>query len=115
MHSYYFTGARIEHMLLMSWVGEKATRDTAPNLEVEVTQALQAALREGVVHNDEHGANLLWSEERRCVMLVDFDRADLLPLRKRTKILPNKRKARDDDSEIFSRKYDFSGQAHIFA
>lgn len=65
-----------------------------------MAQALRAVRREGVVHNDEREPNLLWSEERRCVMLVNFDRAYLLPLHRRTKILSNKRKARDDDSEV---------------
>ncbi|GAB1310116.1 hypothetical protein MFIFM68171_00326 [Madurella fahalii] len=84
-----------------TFVGERATRGTAPDLAAGVAHALQAVLGEGVAHNDERAANLLWSEERRCVMLVDFDRASLLPLHTRFKTPSTKRKARDDDFDVF--------------
>ena len=102
MHSYYFTGARIVHMLLMSWVGEKAAQMSVPDLATEVARSSKLVRGEGIVHNDERDINLLWSEECRRVMLIDFDRAELLPLvkHKRVGMLSRKRKGRKDDSEI---------------
>jgi hypothetical protein len=34
---------------------------------------------EGVDHGDEPEPNILWNEDRRRVMLIDFDRAALRP------------------------------------
>jgi hypothetical protein len=116
MHSYYFTGARIVHMLLMSWVGERATQMSVPDLETEVARSSQVVRREGIVHNDEREANLLWSEECRRVMLIDFDHAELLPpvKNKRVGMLSRKRKGRKDDSEIprDKRAVPYSGLDH---
>lgn len=39
----------------------------------------QAVWAEGVDHGDERGANRLWNDERRRIMLIDFDRATLRP------------------------------------
>ncbi|GAB1319923.1 hypothetical protein MFIFM68171_10133 [Madurella fahalii] len=74
-----FAGTSIVYMLLMSWAGEEATEATVPDLAAEVARSLQALWSEGVIHGDERPANLLWSEERRRVMAVDFDRASLIP------------------------------------
>ncbi|KAH7377118.1 hypothetical protein B0T11DRAFT_273543 [Plectosphaerella cucumerina] len=75
-------GARVVHMMLMSWGGElaaDAARPGAGDLAAEVRRSSQAVWAEGVDHGDEHGGNQLWNDERRCVMLVDFDQAILLP------------------------------------
>ncbi|KAK4185357.1 hypothetical protein QBC35DRAFT_476408 [Podospora australis] len=98
MNSYYFTGARIVHMLLMSWVGEEAARMSVPGLAAEVARLSRAVLDEGVAHGDEREANILWSEERSRVMLVDFDRAVFLlsVKHKRVRSLLGKKRKRED-------------------
>ncbi|KAK3933956.1 hypothetical protein QBC46DRAFT_400895 [Diplogelasinospora grovesii] len=107
-HAYYFAGAKIAHMLLMSWVGEETRKSSVLDLDMaaEVAQLSQAVRREGVVHNDERAANALWSEERRRVMLIDFDRAVLLPLVKHKQLqeLSSKRRRRENDSGAYRRK-----------
>ncbi|ROT43767.1 hypothetical protein SODALDRAFT_320152 [Sodiomyces alkalinus F11] len=52
---------------------------SAAELAAEARRSSQVVWAEGVDHGDEHGANQLWNDERRRVMLVDFDRATLLP------------------------------------
>jgi len=76
---YRLPTAEVVHMMLMSWGGEVATRMGLPNLTEEVARSLNAVRREGVVHNDERAPNMLWNEERRCVMVIDFDCTDVLP------------------------------------
>ncbi|KAH8721009.1 hypothetical protein HC256_001386 [Beauveria bassiana] len=74
-------GDRVVHMMLMSWGGLLA-KEAVPsylNLKEEVRRSSQAVYRNGVDHGDERAPNQLWNAERRRVMLIDFDRAALLP------------------------------------
>ncbi|KGQ04675.1 hypothetical protein BBAD15_g10076 [Beauveria bassiana D1-5] len=79
---YILTGGdRVVHMMLMSWGGLLA-KEAVPsylNLKEEVRRSSQAVYRNGVDHGDERAPNLLWNAERRRVMVIDFDRAALLP------------------------------------
>ncbi|KAL3965720.1 hypothetical protein ACCO45_000028 [Purpureocillium lilacinum] len=70
-------GARVVHMMLMSWGGEEASDANVSDLTAEVRRSSQEVWAEGVYHGDERDPNLLWNNERRRVMLVDFDRAKL--------------------------------------
>ncbi|PGH20338.1 hypothetical protein AJ80_03606 [Polytolypa hystricis UAMH7299] len=72
-------GARVVHMMLMSWGGETAAEAGVPDMTAEVRRSSQAVWTEGVNHGDERDTNRLWNDERRRVMLVDFDRASLRP------------------------------------
>lgn len=73
-------GTRVFQLMLMSWAGEMATEDEVLDLAGQVKRTRQAVWDNGVYHGDEDNSNnLLWNEERRCVMLVDFDRAVLRP------------------------------------
>ncbi|KAF9768323.1 hypothetical protein IL306_014391 [Fusarium sp. DS 682] len=107
-------GARVFYMMLMSWGGETITDTVATgtdveNLTAEVRRSSQAVWAEGVYHGDEHEANLLWNDERRRVMLVDFDHATLLANLKHKQLLKvsGKRKKRQDDLRKHNRKRGF--------
>jgi len=110
-------GARVFYMMLMSWGGE-TTADTvaagagagATDLAAEVRRSSQAVRDEGVDHGDERDANRLWNDERRRVMLVDFDRATILPNLKHkqlSKISGKKRRRQGDGSENHNPKRGF--------
>ncbi|KAK0703513.1 hypothetical protein B0T26DRAFT_731697 [Lasiosphaeria miniovina] len=71
----------VVHMMLMSWAGE------TPDASVEDVKTLRdksltAILRKGVDPMDHYSGNFLWNAERRCIMIIDFDRALLFPLPK---------------------------------
>ncbi|XP_044715987.1 Peptidase S28 [Hirsutella rhossiliensis] len=96
-------GARVVHMMLMSWGGEVAVEVGVPDLAAEVRRSSQAVWAEGVDHGDEREPNLLWNDERRRVMLVDFDRANLLPAPKHKQLFHlsrDKRKRQRDGLEL---------------
>ncbi|KAM4057222.1 metalloprotease-like protein [Hirsutella rhossiliensis] len=100
-------GARVVYMMLMSWAGEVAAEAGALDLAAEVRRSSQAVWAEGVYHGDEREPNLLWNDERRRVMLVDFDRAALLPAPKHKQLIQlsrDKRKQQRDGSGTRSRK-----------
>ncbi|KAG9241154.1 hypothetical protein BJ878DRAFT_522142 [Calycina marina] len=75
-------GVRIVHMLLMSWAGEQAREDLmlamGQDLAVETSGAVTQMLGYGVEHRDVRPPNVLWNPETRNVVLVDFERSEIL-------------------------------------
>ncbi|KAH6667181.1 hypothetical protein B0J14DRAFT_629544 [Halenospora varia] len=77
-------GVRIVHMLLMSWGGVQARSDLMSamgrDLAVETSGAVTKMRGCGVEHRDVRPPNVLWNPEIRNVMLVDFERSEILKL-----------------------------------
>jgi hypothetical protein len=75
-------GVRIIHMLLMSWAGEQARKDLmlaiGRDLAAETSRAVTKMLDCGVEHRDVRPPNVLWNPEIRNVVLVDFERSEIL-------------------------------------
>jgi hypothetical protein len=75
-------GVRIIHMLLMSWAGEQARKDLmlamGRDLAVETSRAVTKLLVCGVEHRDLRPPNVLWNPEIKNVVLVDFERSQIL-------------------------------------
>jgi hypothetical protein len=102
-------GVRIVHMLLMSWSGEQARKDLmlamGRDLAVETRGAVTKMLDCGVEHHDVRPPNVLWNPEIRNVVLVDFERSEILkPMLVLQQTSPNrKRKHLDLDPEASCR------------
>jgi hypothetical protein len=75
-------GVRIVHMLLISWAGEQAHKDLVSRLgrdmDEETAHAVTNLRLHGVEHRDVRPPNILWNPEGRKVMLVDFERSEIL-------------------------------------
>ncbi|KAH8650353.1 hypothetical protein BGZ60DRAFT_421798 [Tricladium varicosporioides] len=75
-------GVRIVHMMLMSWGGMQARSDLMSaigrDLAVETSKAVTRLRDCGVEHRDVRPPNVLWNPETRNVMLVDFERSEIL-------------------------------------
>ncbi|CZT52680.1 uncharacterized protein RSE6_14035 [Rhynchosporium secalis] len=75
-------GVRIVHMLLMSWGGEQACKTLmlamGRDLAAETSEAVTKLLNCGVEHHDVRPPNVLWNPETRNVVLVDFERSEIL-------------------------------------
>jgi hypothetical protein len=102
-------GARVVHMMLMSWGGEVAADVGVPDLAAELERSSRAVWDEGVDHGDERDPNLLWNKERRRVMLIDFDRAALRPAAKHKQLsklsgVGKKRKWQGDNLDKYGRQ-----------
>jgi hypothetical protein len=69
-------------MLLMSWAGEQARKDLmlamGRDLAAETTGVVTKMLDYGVEHRDVRPPNVLWNTEGRKVILVDFERSEIL-------------------------------------
>jgi len=69
-------------MLLVSWAGVQARSDLMSamgrDLAAETSGEVTKMLDRGVEHHDVGPSNVLWSPEIRNVILVDFERAEIL-------------------------------------
>ncbi|KAL8756164.1 MAG: hypothetical protein Q9184_004585 [Pyrenodesmia sp. 2 TL-2023] len=72
----------IRHMLLLSWAGELSGftdrppyDDIAKKIRREAFRTLREVQNAGVDQEDFRAPNLLWNEELKRVMLIDFERA----------------------------------------
>ena len=81
---YYATGVRIMHLMLMSWAG-KCLDDskTAPGIDrqtwtTDLVRAVNAIHAAGVLHRDVRMPNVLWNEETKRVMVIDFEEAEIV-------------------------------------
>ena len=80
---YYDAAVRIVHMMLLSWSGERLNpemlTDTDRHMRIsDAIRAVDAIHKAGVVHRDVRIPNLLWSEETKRVIVIDFERADIV-------------------------------------
>lgn len=92
-------GVKTVRMLLMPWAGEQARKDLmlamGRDLAAETSRAVTELLNCGVEHRDVLPPNVLWNPETRNVVLVDFERSEIL---KRVPVLqetsPNQKRKR---------------------
>ena len=81
---YYDTGVRIMHFLLLSWAGKCLDESkTAPSTDrqtwtSDLVRAVNAIHGAGVLHQDIRMPNLLWNEETKRVMVIDFEGAEIV-------------------------------------
>lgn len=75
-------GVKIVDMLLMLWAGEQARNDLMlamrRDLAGEMSRAVTKMLDCGVYHRDSGPPNVLWNPEIRNLVLVDFERSEIL-------------------------------------
>lgn len=116
-------GVYIIHMLFMAWGGETITqlqKDKKEFREQAIT-AIEAIHQLGVLHKDAMARNMLWSEELGRVLFIDFERAEIRNLTKKSKreirgvmkqkkrlepASPNLKRKRTIDSTTYAPEYD---------
>ena len=102
---YYLTlGVKICYMLLMSWGGERIDDKMAEDRR-EIRKTVDEVLTAGIDQADVRSANLLWNEERRRVMLIDFERATTVATLKRPISRTTPRNVLQDSSPNKQRKH----------
>ncbi|KAJ6436398.1 protein kinase-like domain [Purpureocillium lavendulum] len=111
---YYDHRVYIVHLTLMSWGGESLheARGRMPTAEEQVKRILHAIHQHGVIHRDVRAPNILLCEEIGGVMMIDFERAELLepPRPPLAKMTPNKRLLSDEPGKRKRRKQHYAGQ-----
>ena len=82
---YYDIGVLIVHMIILSWAGESLDDSKVlkcmgqRTLDVMITQSIEDIHHAGVLHTDLRTANMLWNQEIGRVMLIDFERSEIIP------------------------------------
>ncbi|KAF9878762.1 hypothetical protein CkaCkLH20_03662 [Colletotrichum karsti] len=96
---YYDHRVYVVHMTFLSWGGHdlyaiENVDGGGGHLEEMAMQSLRAIHCQGVVHRDMREDNMLFNEEVKGVLIIDFERAQLLtpPRRPLTQLVPNKRR-----------------------
>ncbi|KAK7224017.1 hypothetical protein V2G26_012020 [Clonostachys chloroleuca] len=100
---YYDLRVDVVHLSFMSWGGVDLRDIDATDLdEASVTEmairSMKAIHQEGVVHMDARRENILFNTKTREVMIIDFERSQLLspPRRQLAALEPNKRRRIQD-------------------
>ena len=78
---YYDIHVRLTHMMFLSWGGRSLEGINVldeENVTQAAAQSIQALHMRGVLHTDVRRANVLWDEETKRVMVIDFEQAVLL-------------------------------------
>ncbi|EXU95373.1 protein kinase [Metarhizium robertsii] len=95
---YYDHRVYIVHLMFLSWGGYKLddvriAHGLGKRLAGQTLQSLRSMHSQGVVHNDVRGANMLFNPETNRIMVIDFERAELVqpPRRALAQLVPNKR------------------------
>jgi len=82
---YYDIGVLIVHMMILSWAGEILEESNflkyidPRTLDIMITQSIEDMHHAGVLHADLRTANMLWNQETGRVMLIDFERSEIIP------------------------------------
>ena len=81
---YYDAGIRIVHPMLLSWAGEcpdgskTSVSRNGPRWTSDLVRAVNAIHGAGVLHRDIRMPNLLWNKETKRIMVIDFERAEIV-------------------------------------
>ncbi|KAK1622696.1 hypothetical protein BDP81DRAFT_440654 [Colletotrichum phormii] len=96
---YYDHRVYVVHMTFLSWGGHDLSTIEGVSggdwhLEAMAMQSLGAIHCQGVVHKDVRKENMVFNKEINGIMVIDFERAQLLrpPRRALTQLVPNKRR-----------------------
>lgn len=68
----------IIHMSLIAWGGEPIEDESYSEFEAQIQRTKAEVYEAGVEHLDARCANLLWNEEMKRIMLIDFGRVNIL-------------------------------------
>ncbi|PGH32001.1 hypothetical protein GX50_05195 [[Emmonsia] crescens] len=86
----------IRHMLLMGWAGESIDKVKFSTLNDEISKSEREIRMLGVLHKDLRPANMLWNNELRRVLIIDFHRSDIDRRPKKRRVGSLKRSLRQE-------------------
>jgi len=115
---YFYDGiAEIVHMMFLSFGGTlihrhiKATDE--PYLNQRVERSIRAIHQLGVLHRDVMPRNMLWNAEVGQVMMIDFERAEILKSRAALGVISPNRKRKRVTQECLNKQLDDGCDAFV--
>ncbi|KAF2806116.1 uncharacterized protein BDZ99DRAFT_539609 [Mytilinidion resinicola] len=100
VYPYFYEGiTELVHMMFLSFGGELISRHITADNRLFITQQLECSAQAihnlGVLHHDLMPRNILWNTEVGKVMVIDFERAEVVKPRAALGIIsPNRKKKR---------------------
>ncbi|KAH9203516.1 hypothetical protein DL95DRAFT_399263 [Leptodontidium sp. 2 PMI_412] len=98
---YYYDHGVYDSMLFLSWAGRSLyqclNRENEARILDKATRTLQAVHALQVLHTDAEPRNMLWDEQCERLMLVDFERAEILARSPLSSITPNRKRNRQGE------------------
>jgi tRNA A-37 threonylcarbamoyl transferase component Bud32 len=97
---YYYEGiCELVHMMFLSFGGQRIsqrlTTKNRPLITKQVDYSARAIHNLGVLHKDLEPRNILWNEETGRVMVIDFERAEVVKPRTVLGVIsPNRKRKR---------------------
>ena len=92
---YYDFRVDIIFLVLLSWAGKSlvVAKGHRALLKKELVRSVRALHAKGVVHRDVRRPNIMWNDETKRPMIIDFERALLFvpPLPRQAPVVPNER------------------------
>lgn len=108
---YYYDYGIYTSMLFLSWAGrplhEYLNQKNAERVLNEVSETLTALHKYHVLHMDAELRNWLWDEQRGCVMLVDFERAEIRTRHPLGVLSPNRKRNQQGKMKFMAEDADF--------
>ncbi|KAF7959212.1 hypothetical protein EAE96_002727 [Botrytis aclada] len=113
VHPYYYDiGVQIEYMLFLAWGGTALNKSKImeamdkEKLATMMKYSLKIIHDMGVLHADLRLSNMLWNEEMKRIMLIDFERSKILAddgQTSSTQVSPtNKRKQNPSEEQVLN-------------
>ncbi|TGO45984.1 hypothetical protein BCON_0352g00100 [Botryotinia convoluta] len=98
VHPYYYDiGVQIVHMMILSWAGERLDKCKVvkemgqESVGTMVMRSIKQIHHTGILHRDLRIPNIFWNAEMKRVMLIDFERSEvILDLRRGAVPSPNR-------------------------
>ncbi|KAF1364326.1 hypothetical protein EJ07DRAFT_100012 [Lizonia empirigonia] len=103
---YYYEGiCELVHMMFLSFggkrVSQRLTTENRPIIAKQVNYSAQSIHKLGVLHKDLEPRNILWNEETGRVMVIDFERAEVVKPRTVLGVIsPNQKRKRGSAADI---------------
>ncbi|KAH7418838.1 hypothetical protein BKA64DRAFT_565249 [Cadophora sp. MPI-SDFR-AT-0126] len=108
---YYYDYGVYDSMLFLSWAGRSLyqclNRENQARILEKATVTLQAVHALQVLHTDAEPRNMLWDERCERLMLVDFERAEILARVPLSSITPNRKRNRQGEKKRAVKSDDF--------
>jgi len=112
---FYYDGSELRHLLLMSWAGRplmSVTRNEVSSGQSrhflqDSVQALRAIHEQRVLHHDVFPRNMVYDKNSERLMMIDFERSEVLDQGVLGELSPNRKRKVIEDSK--------KREAHRFA
>ncbi|PPJ53293.1 hypothetical protein CBER1_11958 [Cercospora berteroae] len=114
---YHYDGVELRHILLLSWAGtslaqlmvqDESFASMTPSYDERIRKAYEAIRALQVLHHDAEPRNMVYDGKTGQLMIIDFERSEIVPRQALCELSPNRKRKRPLDQR--SRKEFYWGE-----